>query len=72
MSMPGYPAGQNRGLGALGGRQFLGTVGTIVAVVAFVIIIIVSVFGDADDGEPKQVIKIEHAPAAGTGGPIEA
>jgi polysaccharide deacetylase 2 family uncharacterized protein YibQ len=72
MSMPGYPAGQSRGLGALGGKQVLGTVGTIVAVVAFIIIIIVSVFGDADDGEPKQVIKIEHAPAAGTGGPIDA
>lgn len=71
MSMPGYPAGQPRGLGALGGRHLLGTVGTIVAVIAFIIIIIVSVFGDADDGEPKQVIKIEQAPAAGTGGPIE-
>jgi len=73
MSMPGYPAGQTRGLGALGGRHLLGTVGTIVAVVAFLIIIIVSVFGDADDGEPKQVIKIEQAPASsGTGGPIDA
>jgi len=72
MSMPGYPAGQTRGLGALGGRHMLGTVGTIVAVVVFLVIILVSVFGDADDGEPKQVIKIEQAPAMGTGGPIDA
>ncbi|MBL8782604.1 MAG: divergent polysaccharide deacetylase family protein [Alphaproteobacteria bacterium] len=72
MSMPGYPAGQTRGLGALGGRHMLGTVGTIVAVVVFLVIILVSVFGDADDGEPKQVIKIEQAPATGTGGPIDA
>jgi polysaccharide deacetylase 2 family uncharacterized protein YibQ len=72
MSMPGYPAGESRGLGALGGRHMLGTVGTIVAVVVFLIIIIVSVFGDADDGEPKQVIKIEQAPASGTGGPVDA
>ena len=72
MSMPGYPAGQTRGLGALGGRHMLGTVGTMVAVVVFLVIILVSVFGDADDGEPKQVIKIEQAPATGTGGPIDA
>ena len=72
MSMPGYPAGQTRGLGALGGRHMLGTVGTIVAVVVFLVIILVSVFGDADDGEPKQVIKLEQAPATGTGGPIDA
>jgi uncharacterized protein len=72
MSMPGYPAGESRGLGALGGRHMLGTVGTVVAVVVFLIIIIVSVFGDAEDGEPKQVIKIEQAPASGTGGPIDA
>jgi polysaccharide deacetylase 2 family uncharacterized protein YibQ len=73
MSMPGYPAGESRGLGALGGRHMLGTIGTIVAIVAFLLIIIVSIFGDADDGEPKQVIKIEQAPASsGTGGPIDA
>lgn len=69
MSMPGFPAGQHRGLGALGGRHLLGTVATVVAVIAFLIIIVVSVFGDADDGEPIQVIKIERAPASGTGGP---
>lgn len=72
MSMPGFPAGQSRGLGALASKQLLGTVGTIVAIVVFLIIIIVSVFGDADDGEPKQVIRIERAPVGGTGGPIDA
>ncbi|MBL9097800.1 MAG: divergent polysaccharide deacetylase family protein [Alphaproteobacteria bacterium] len=67
--MSRFSADRLRDFGALGGRNLLGTVATIVAVAAFLLIIFVSLFGDAEDGEPKQVIKIDRAPATGTGGP---
>ena len=69
MPMSRFSADRLRDFGALGGRNLLGTVATIVAVAAFLLIIFVSLFGDAEDGEPKQVIKIDRAPATGTGGP---
>jgi hypothetical protein len=69
MSMPGFPDGYVRGIGALGGRSILGTAATIVAVAIFLFVIIVSLFGDAADGEPKQVIRIDRTPPMGTGGP---
>jgi polysaccharide deacetylase 2 family uncharacterized protein YibQ len=69
MSMPGFPNGTVRGIGALGGRNLLGTAATVAAVVLFLFILIVSLLGDADDGEPKQVIRIDRAPPTGTGGP---
>jgi hypothetical protein len=67
--MSRFSADRLRDFGAFGGRNLLGTVATIVAVVVFLLIIFVSLFGDAEDGEPTQVIKIDRAAPTGTGGP---
>lgn len=69
MQIPGFPRGQIRSLGDLGGSNLVGTIATLIAIVAFIIIIFVSLFGSADDGEPKQVIRIDQPPAGGVGGP---
>jgi hypothetical protein len=42
---------------------------TVATVAGLVFIILVSLLGSADDAEPRQVLKIEHAPALGVGGP---
>ncbi len=70
MNLPQFP-------NALGGANAVGTAATIAAIVIFLIIIFVSLFGDADDGEPVEVIKIERlptpaGPAAGAEAPAAA
>src|SRR5262245_37050023 len=67
--MPGFPGEQFRNLGALGGSNLVGTIATIVAIIVFIIIIFVSLFGSGEDAEPREVIRIEQAPAGGVGGP---
>lgn len=64
MSIYGFPAGP-RGPGATGGRFSLGSVATVVAAAILFLIIVISLFGDSDDGEPKQVIKIEGGGESG-------
>ncbi len=65
MSMHGFPAGDAKGGGVLGSRFSIGSIATIAAAAVLLIIILVSLFGSADDGEPKQVLKIERAPPSG-------
>jgi len=64
MSMPGSHRGDANGSsGILGNRQIIGAVATIVAILLFLVVIFVSLFGDAEDGEPKQVITIGGGPS---------
>jgi len=72
MSMPGSPTGNANGSGILGNRQFIGAVATLAAVVLLLVVIFVSLFGDADDGEPKQVITIGGASPGGAVAPIDS
>jgi polysaccharide deacetylase 2 family uncharacterized protein YibQ len=68
MSMHGSPAGSPRGGGVLGSSLSVGNIATIAAVIVLLIVLLVSLFGDADDGEPKTVLKIEHgAQPSGSG-----
>lgn len=59
--MHGYHAG--RPTGGIRGKLSLSNIATIAAVVVLLVVLLVSLFGSADDGEPKTVIKIE-APSA--------
>jgi uncharacterized protein len=72
MSMPGSPTGNTNGSGIMGNRQLIGAVATIVAVVLLLVVIFVSLFGNADDGEPKQVITIGGATDGGGPAPIDS
>ncbi|MCE9521152.1 MAG: divergent polysaccharide deacetylase family protein [Alphaproteobacteria bacterium] len=65
MSMLGFPAGDSKGGGVLGTKLSVSALATIAAVVVFLIIIMVSLFGSAEDGEPKTVMRIEHGEATG-------
>ncbi len=57
-------------VGALDKRRLPRTIGATAAGLVLVAIVVVSFVGNADDAEPKQVMKIEHAPATGVGGPM--
>jgi len=65
MSMSGYQPGPTRAPVAARGRPSLGTLGTVLAVGAFLLVIVVSLFGDASDGEPKQILRLDRAAPAG-------
>ena len=66
MSLPGLPEGLTR---TLGQRPSLSAMVTVAVVGGLLFVILVSLFGSSDDAEPRQVLKIEHAPAVGVGGP---
>ncbi len=57
-------------VGALDKRRLPRTIGATAAGLVLVAIVVVSLVGSGEDAEPKQVMKIEHAPATGVGGPI--
>jgi len=69
MSMPGYSPRPPRGPGVHANAFSVSGIATMVVAGVFLLIIIVSLFGSADDGEPKQVLRIEAAPH-GTGGAL--
>ncbi len=57
-------------VGALDKRRLPRTIGATAAGLVLVAIVVVSLVGSGDDAEPKQVMKIEHPPATGVGGPM--
>lgn len=67
MPLSGFTAALSKGIGALD-RTTLALFGAGAAgSMLFLAIVGVSVFGDAEDGEPKQVLKIDFAANAGKG-----
>jgi polysaccharide deacetylase 2 family uncharacterized protein YibQ len=71
MSMQGFPSGHSKG-GVLGSGFSAGTIATVIAAGVLLIVILVSLFGNAEDGEPSAVIKIERGAPSGSGGSAAA
>ena len=72
MSMQGFPGDGSKGGGVFGTKFSAGTIATVAAVVILIIIILVSLFGNAEDGEPKMVIKIGRNGTVGEPQPVAA
>ncbi len=70
MSLTWIPALTAKVVGALDSRRLPRTIGAAAAGLVFVSIVVVSLVGSGADAEPKQVIKIAHAPRTGLGGPM--
>ena len=72
MSEPWLPALTAKVLAVLDRKRLPGTIAIAFLAVAGLTISLVSIFGDANDGEPKQIVKIARAEAtaSGEGGPI--
>lgn len=67
MSMQGFPSGPSKG-GVLGSGFSASAIATVIAAGALLIVILVSLFGNAEDGEPSQVLKIERGGVPSGGG----
>ncbi len=70
MSSTWIPALTAKVVGALDRRRLPRTIGAAAALLVLVAIGVVSLIGDGEDAEPKQVMKLEHRPATGVGGPM--
>ena len=70
MSSTWIPALTAMVVGALDKRRLPRTIGATAASLVLIAIVVVSLVGSGDDAEPKQVMKIEHTPATGVGGPM--
>ena len=70
MSSTWIPALTAKVVGALDKRRLPRTIGATAASLVLIAIVVVSLVGSGDDAEPSQVMKLEHAPATGVGGPM--
>lgn len=70
MSLTWIPALTAKVVGALDSRRLPRTIGAAAAGLVVISIVVVSLIGSGADAEPKQVIKIAHAPPTGLGGPM--